>query len=367
MNFMKKLSVAAATVMTVSALSFTVSFDNTKKAAVVYADETEIVSTVIEDTPESAEDPADVTDTAETADTAVTTAPTKDEPVVTTTAAASPIKEFNVVEAVRIKRDMMSGGGVYTLKDYQRLVNYVLGKSSESKRYFNVSFDLGDAVIGAEESEELFETSKYAYKSKVGFPAGNLLLLEGYIQSGWMFEGAEYVKGKYAVMPDHDVVITPTWVRRCKITYNAGDYDDITSNKTTSVMTSEISTYYLLTADRFSRPGYVVTGWRDVSNNKVYSPGGVFKVPADDVTFEAVWEPAEYSVSISANNGNSADRTVVKVIYNEEFVFPECGYVYEGKTFAGWKYSGKIYQPGESIIVPALAPGDKITVIATWK
>lgn len=370
MNFMKKLSVAAAAVMTVSALAFTVSFDDTKKATaseIVYADEAETASPVITDALEPAAEPTDVPDTAEAADTPVTTAPPEEETVVTTTAAEpSPIKEFNVIEAVRIKRDMISGGDVYTIKDYKRLVNYVLGRSSESKRYFNVSYDLGDASIASEESEKLFETSKYAYKSSVGFLSGNLLTLEGYLQRGWMFDGVEYTKGKYAVMPDHDVVITPTWVRRCKITYNAGDYDDITSNKTTSIMTSEISTYYLMTADRFSRPGYVITGWRDVSNDKVYSPGGVFDVPADDVTFEAVWEPAEYNVSISANNGNLADRTVMKAVYNEEFVLPECEYVYEGKTFAGWKYSGKIYQPGESFTVPALSPGSKITVVATW-
>ncbi|MCM1227412.1 MAG: hypothetical protein NC320_08315 [Clostridium sp.] len=386
MNFMKKLSVAAAAVMTVSALAFTVSFDNKDKATVseivyaaddtekapaseiVYADEAETESPVITDALEAAAEPTDVPDTAEAADTpVVTTAPTTEETVVTTTAEPSPIKEFNVIEAVRIRRDMISGGGVYTLKDYKRLVNFVLGRSSESRRYFNVSYDLGDASIASEDSEKLFETAKYAYKSKVGFPSGNLLLLEGYLQRGWLFDGVEYTTGKYAAMPDHDVVITPTWVRRCKITYNAGDYDDITSNTTTSIMTSEISTYYLLAADRFSRPGYVITGWRNVSDDKVYSPGGVFNVPADDVTFEAVWKPAEYNVSISANNGNLADRTVMTAVFNEEFVLPECEYVYEGKTFAGWKYSGKIYQPGESFIVPALSSGSKLTIVATWK
>ena len=121
-------------------------------------------------------------------------------------------------------------------------------------------------------------------------------------------------------------------------------------------------------SSRFSRPGYTVSGWKCSYDDKEYKPGTQYVVPgADNIDFTAVWAPAQYNINISANNGNSADKVTVKAYYNDEFVLPECDFTYDGKVFAGWKYNGVIYQPGESFTVPALLSGEKIVIVATWK
>lgn len=345
MTLLKKISVIAfAAALSLSALTLAVTSDCPVTTNVADA------LSLTEASFEASEDETDVPDT--------TAAQPATEP--------SNIKEFTVYEVVRIRRDFIAGGGAYTIKDYKRLVDFIVGRSDESKRYFNVSYDVSDCDASMYKDPEVFEPVKYVHKKKIKLLPTHLLK-DGFVHSGWAFNGVNYDGGAAFIVPDCDAVLTPVWTKRCKMTYFAGDYDDIVGNATASVMTSENANYYLATADRFTRPGYAITGWISSYDGEFYYPGGSMKVPSADIVFEAVWEKASYDISMSANNGNSSDRIVLNAKFDEEFVFPECEFVYEGKTFAGWKYNGKIYQPGESFIVPALMPGKRIIIVATWE
>lgn len=279
--------------------------------------------------------------------------------------AASAITEYSVFEAIRIRRDLLAEGDTYTAADYSQVSKFLVNNSILSIRYFTLSYDTQNCDLSAYSDPSVLDPTEVIYKSKVKIVVANLTK-DGYVNSGWEYNGQVYTAGDYFQMPACDVVMTPVWHKRCQITYIAGDYDDISGNSTAYVMSAENAQFFLADSTRFSRKEYVITGWLCSYDGKQYKTGEAFIVPSEDVTFEAVWAPAEYDVNISANNGNSADKITMKATYTEDFVLPECEFEYEGKTFAGWKYNGTIYQPGESFPVPALLKGQKIVIVATW-
>lgn len=277
----------------------------------------------------------------------------------------TPIQEYSTFEAIRIRRDLLTEGGVYTNSDYNNVAKFLVNNSVLNIRYFTLSYDTQGCDLSAYTDPSVLDPTEVIYKSKTKIVVANLAK-DGYVNAGWEYDGKVYTAGDYFTMPACDVVMTPVWHRRCQINYFAGDYDDINGNTTAYVMSAENAQFFLADTSRFSRSGYVITGWLCSYDGKQYKPGESFIVPAEDVTFEAVWSPASYTVSISANNGNSADKYTAKATFGEEFVLPECEFEYEGKTFAGWKYNGTIYQPGESFTVPAMLSGQKIVIVATW-
>lgn len=280
--------------------------------------------------------------------------------------AETPISEYSVFEAIRIRRDLLAGGNIYTADDYKAVSKFLVNNSMANIRYFTLSYDTEGYDVSSYIDISVLDPKEVIYKSSTKIANANLLR-DGYINSGWTYDGKSYTGGERFTMPSCDVVLTPLWHKSCLISYYAGDYNDINGNKTFSVMSAEKAQFFLSNSSRFSRPGYTITGWISSYDQMEYKPGDSFYVPASDVNFEAIWSPAQYNVNISANNGNSADKFTLKATYTEDFVLPECEFEYEGKEFAGWKYNKTIYQPGESFPVPALLTGGKIVIVATWK
>ena len=279
----------------------------------------------------------------------------------------SAVSDYSVFEAIKIRRSIINQDGVYTFSDYKDVSTYLVNNSLKNIRYFTLSYDTEGADTSAYADPSVLDADTVVYKSSVRVASANLYK-DGYIHYGWYFDGQIYKVGDYIKIPDCDVVFTPVWYKRCQINYYAGDYDDINGNSSAYVMSAENAQITIAESSRFSRPGYTVSGWKCSYDDKEYKPGTQYVVPgADNIDFTAVWAPAQYNINISANNGNSADKVTVKAYYNDEFVLPECDFTYDGKVFAGWKYNGVIYQPGESFTVPALLSGEKIVLVATWK
>lgn len=277
------------------------------------------------------------------------------------------VNEYSVFEAIKIRRSLINQDSIYTSGDYKDVSSYLINNSIKSIRYFTLSYDTEGADTSAYADPSVLDSDTVVYKSKIKVAAANLYK-DGYIHYGWLFDGQIYKMGDYIKIPDYDVVFTPVWYKRCQINYYAGDYDDINGNSSSYLMSAENSPITLADSSRFSRPGYTVSGWICSYDNKEYKPGSPYLVPgADNIDFSAVWSPAQYNINISANNGNSADKFTVKACYNENFILPACDFENSGKTFAGWKYNGTIYQPGESFTIPALVSGQKIVIVATWK
>ncbi len=73
----------------------------------------------------------------------------------------------------------------------------------------------------------------------------------------------------------------------------------------------------------------------------------------------------EFAVTVSFNSGDSnatGSMSSVKLLRNSEYTLPECGYSVRGKAFTGWRVSGQLLQPGDTIIVRS-----NITVTARWR
>lgn len=275
------------------------------------------------------------------------------------------IKDYTVFEAVKMRRDLLNETGSYTADDYDVLSKYLVNNTVYNIRYFTLSYNTDGADLCNYEDPTDLDPKEVIYKSKVKIVVANLEK-EGYVQTGWQYGGNIYTSD-YFKMPANDVVMEPVWIKRCKITYTAGNYDDIIGNSSASVMSAENVQFYLADSGRFSRPGYVISGWKSSYDDTVYKPGESLKLPPEDITFEALWSPMQYTVSLSANNGVFNDRLTLKARYTEDFVLPECEFTNGDLKFAGWKYNGQIYQPGESFPVPALPSGQKIVVVATWE
>lgn len=278
----------------------------------------------------------------------------------------SAIQEYSVFEAIRIRRNLLGAADVYTKADYIEVSTFLVNNSMSSIRKFNLSYDFEGADASSYEDLDDFTPTIVVYKSHIKLPPA-ILLKDGYVHTGWLFNGQVYRGNEYFKMPACDVVLTPAWTKRPKISYVAGDYDDIVGNSTFYVISSEGAQFFLAQSDRFSRRGYVISGWKCLEDGTEYAVNEAITIGTDDLTFEAIWKPATYNVNISANNGKLSDKITTTATYTEDFILPECEFVNEGKTFAGWSYNKTIYQPGESFPVPALLTGSKIVIVATWK
>ncbi len=72
--------------------------------------------------------------------------------------------------------------------------------------------------------------------------------------------------------------------------------------------------------------------------------------------------PATYTVSFDANGGTGVTVSMNAVQAGTVRILSESGFTSTGKTFAGWQYNGKTYQPGECFTQPS----SNVTLKALW-
>ena len=72
--------------------------------------------------------------------------------------------------------------------------------------------------------------------------------------------------------------------------------------------------------------------------------------------------PATYTASFDANGGSGFTTALSAVQSGTVRILPVNNFSNTGKSFAGWQYSGKIYQPGESFAQPSA----NVTLKALW-
>ena len=154
------------------------------------------------------------------------------------------------------------------------------------------------------------------------------------------------------------------------LTYQAGNVDGIVGSTEVSFEKVINTTFDAAAASRFSRKGYTVASWNVPSTGETVALGAQYKMPSNDITFVANWKEAEYAVSFAGKGGKTADgktTTADKATYGTAMTLPECQFIYNGYTFAGWKYDNKMYNAGEEFEVPALLSGSKIVFSAVWE
>lgn len=154
------------------------------------------------------------------------------------------------------------------------------------------------------------------------------------------------------------------------LTYQTGNVDGIVGSTEVSFEKVINTTFDAAAASRFSRKGYTVASWNVPSTGETVALGAQYKMPSNDITFVANWKEAEYAVSFAGKGGKTADgkaTTADKATFGTAMTLPECQFIYNGYTFAGWKYDNKMYNAGEEFEVPALLSGSKIVFSAVWE
>lgn len=121
-----------------------------------------------------------------------------------------------------------------------------------------------------------------------------------------------------------------------------------------------------------TKTGYVFTGWyTDQACTQKYELDYI----TGNVTLYAGFSPIEYYIAFNANSVFADDYGSVTgsmdeypVDYDDDFVFPECGFTAKGFRFTGWQYedSQEVYQPGDEVSNLSTVDQDTVTFYALW-
>lgn len=118
-----------------------------------------------------------------------------------------------------------------------------------------------------------------------------------------------------------------------------------------------------------SKPGYTFIGWKDLSDNRLYSLNEKYTIKKADVVFEAVWEAINYNVSYNANGGtgtmNNSSHTYDASKALNKNTFTKVGY-----TFKGWskEQNGEVIYQDEQVVKNLTdIYEDLITLYAVWE
>jgi len=191
------------------------------------------------------------------------------------------------------------------------------------------------------------------------------IMRDGYLHSGWEYEGHHLATNEKLIMPDHDVELQPHWSKMYKLYYEAGDVDRINGTSSFVYDRPENTLVDLPDASRISRSGFNLTGWLSDYDGKIYKNSSSTIMPPADVHFTAVWTPKNYTVVFKSNNDKNQTIKIAGET-DSAITVPECTFTKSGYVFAGWKFEDKIYQPGEEFIIPGALPGLGISLEAVW-
>lgn len=113
-------------------------------------------------------------------------------------------------------------------------------------------------------------------------------------------------------------------------------------------------------ARSMSKKGYKLIGFSD--NTEIPYPLYHYKMPCENVTLFAVWEPDTYTVSYNSNGGTGTlSRAEVK--FGDEIPLPTDVSIYkDGLFLSGWAKTSNAKAPLKSLIMPA----ENITLYAVW-
>ena len=187
----------------------------------------------------------------------------------------------------------------------------------------------------------------------------------GYKQRGWTDGTTEFAGQEYIIVHNDDITLTPNLKKLYILRYSVGDADRINGVKELEFEIPEGDSTDLQNNDRFSRNGFKIKCWHCENDDKDYAPIAVFTMPSEYVIMTPVWEPIKYTINFKPTS-NSADYIKVQGYTDTAIIAPECSYVKEGYTFAGWKRDDLVIQPGDEYIIPGATPGTGISFSAVW-
>ena len=188
----------------------------------------------------------------------------------------------------------------------------------------------------------------------------NAFTRTGYIFSGWNTaangSGTSYADGAtYSFAAD--ITLFAQWTaNNHTVTFNSNGGTGSMSNQIANVPTT-------LTANAFTRTGYIFSGWNTAANGSgtSYADGATYSFAAD-ITLYAQWTANNHTVTFNSNGGTGS---MSNQIANVPTALTLNAFTFTGFTFSGWNTkangSGTPYVDGATYAFDA-----NITLFAQW-
>lgn len=180
--------------------------------------------------------------------------------------------------------------------------------------------------------------------STVTLPAGDGLLRDNHLLSGWQDENGEVfaLGASYAV--SGNASFKPVWTRAVTVTFDANGGE---GQAPAAIVIAENGTVTLPGAGSLSKEGYTFDGWLDASGELHRAQTSV-QVLSGNVAFKAAWNGRYHIACDIAYKADAQFKTEGNT--GEEITLPEPEEV-DNKEFYGWLYGGKTYQPDDRFTI----------------
>ena len=181
----------------------------------------------------------------------------------------------------------------------------------------------------------------------------------------WDMNGQTVEEGAVAT---RDAQITAVYEGYSKIVFKPGEGG---SGEMVPQVFTNYSGAVTLSANAFTRTGYVFACWVDAESAS-YEDGGTAWVKEGEVlVLTAQWDPITYSVKFDANGGTfRADPVPISVRYDELLRLPVVSVEREGFDFLNWCLSpdgaGRVVKQGEDVMNLTNVAAT-VTLYAQWK
>ncbi len=175
--------------------------------------------------------------------------------------------------------------------------------------------------------------------------------MTGYQFIGWEYDSHTYIPGEKFTVGTADVTFIAQWERMI-VEHNV-TYDLNGAEGTVPVQgpVAEGSQFTVLNIDEdVKKDGYVFSGW--LYDGKSYQPETILTMGTDDVKFTAIWKEDADSFIVSYDkNGGMGVVPDITEYHRGDVITVSNGLTKVGAYFGGWYFYGRIYQPGETVII----------------
>lgn len=295
-------------------------------------------------------------------------------------ATATKIKSVQCLGATTVSLDVSDLTGSYYVGIYCMLNSYsdLEHNPSGTITITDLSLEISNVSL------DLFTTLGIASTRGSGkFTPGQVISINATVKDGYhwktwsgndivyLVNDATQQENKVNI-PEQDIILTAVAEGNTYyVQYNANGGSGNMSNSTHIYGTSSA-----LTANSFTNPGYIFSGWAtSTTGTKVYndkaSISGLTTTAEEVVDLYAVWTAINYTVKYNANGGAGNIPNDLSVNYNEEFTTEGAIFTKDGYVLSSWNTNaggtGTSYALNTKVKNLTTINNDKITLYAQWK
>ena len=226
------------------------------------------------------------------------------------------------------------------LPDGSRVIDLYYNRNT-----YNLTLDKGEGI------DSVSGAGNYEYGTTVTIDA---IVSEDYTWNSWTGTNNTEQKNYTFTMPAEDVQETANATRNKPIDYSIS-YDlngGTLEHENPSIYNVETPSF---TLNNPTKTGYEFTGWTGSNGVTPQVTVTVSQGTTGDLNYKANWMPITYVIHFDGNGATSGETPDVTGTYDEEFTFPENGFVKETErgdsTFIGWSTdpdsTDPEYKPGD--------------------